>query len=138
VAALQATEEVSVVRVSSWHETRAVGGPSGQPDFLNGVLEARTEMAPEDLLWLLQRIETRFGRDRKNEVRHGPRTLDLDLLLHGDERRDGALLCLPHPGLEQRTFVLAPLSEIAPDLHLPGSQRSAAERLRELLSGVQP
>jgi len=132
VAALRATEEVEVVRVSAWHETRAVGGPAGQPDFLNGVLEARTELAPEDLLWLLQRIETRFGRDRKHEVRHGPRTLDLDLLLHGDERRAGATLDLPHPGLEQRVFVLAPLAELAPELRLPRSGQSVAERLRAL------
>lgn len=132
VAALRATEEVEVVRVSSWHETRAVGGPSGQPDYLNGVLEARTELGPEDLLWLLQRIETRFGRDRRNEVRHGPRTLDLDLLLHGEERRDDPALRLPHPGLEERAFVLAPLAEIAPDLLLPRSRLSVAERLRAL------
>ena len=134
VAALRASEEVLVVRVSSWHETRAVGGPAGQPDFLNGVLEARTELTPEDLLWLLQRIETRFGRARKNELRHGPRTLDLDLLLHGDERRTEAALTLPHPGLEERTFVLAPLAELAPELRLARTGQSVAERLRVLVA----
>jgi 2-amino-4-hydroxy-6-hydroxymethyldihydropteridine diphosphokinase len=138
VAALCATEEVEVVRVSSWHETRAVGGPSAQPDYLNGALEARTELAPEDLLWLLQRIETRFGRDRRNELHHGPRTLDLDLLLHGDERRDDAALRLPHPGLEERAFVLAPLAEIAPELRLPRSNLSVAERLRALAAEACP
>lgn len=132
VAALRATEEVEVVAVSRWHETRAVGGPPGQPDFLNGVLEARTELAPEDLLWLLQRIETRAGRDRRNEVRHGPRTLDLDLLLHGDERRAGPELELPHPRFEERLFVLAPLCELAPDLVLPRSGVSVAARVRAL------
>ena len=132
MAALRATEEVEVVGVSRWHETSAVGGPAGQPDFLNGVLEARTDLAPEDLLWLLQRIETRFGRDRKNEVRHGPRTLDLDLLLHGDERRDGPGLVLPHPGLEERAFVLAPLAELAPELVLPRSGQRVDARLATL------
>lgn len=137
VAALRATEEVEVVGVSSWHETRAEGGPSGQPDFLNGVLEVRTELSPEDLLWLLQRIETRFGRDRKSEVRHGPRTLDLDLLLHGDERRASASLTLPHPGLEERTFVLAPLCELAPELELPRCGLSVRARLAELALGTR-
>jgi 2-amino-4-hydroxy-6-hydroxymethyldihydropteridine diphosphokinase len=132
VAALRATEEVEVVAVSSWHETRAVGGPPGQPDYLNGALEARTELAPEDLLWLVQRIETRFGRDRRNEVRHGPRTLDLDLLLHGDERRASATLRLPHPGLEERAFVLAPLSELAPELVLPHCGLTVRARLARL------
>lgn len=136
VAALRATEEVEVLRVSSWHTTRAEGGPAGQPDFLNGVLEARTELGPEDLLWLLQRIETRFGRDRRQEVRNGPRTLDLDLLLHGDERRSGPELTLPHPGLEERVFVLAPLAELAPELLLPRSRMTVRARLAALTSGA--
>lgn len=128
---LRATDGVEVLAVSRFHETRAVGGPPGQPDFLNGVLELRTELAPEDLLWLLQRIETRAGRDRRNEVRHGPRTLDLDLLLFGNERRSGPELELPHPRLEQRTFVLAPLAELAPELVLP-SGASVGARLAAL------
>jgi len=136
VASLGATEGVEVWAVSGWHETRAVGGPAGQPDFLNGVLELRTELSPEDLLWLLQRIETRAGRDRRNEVRHGPRTLDLDLVLFGDERRAGPELVLPHPGLEERTFVLAPLAELAPELVLPGAGVSVAARLAALTQGA--
>lgn len=132
VEALRAADEVEVLRVSPWFETPAEGGPGGQPDFLNGVLEARTGLSPQDFLWLLMRIETQFGRDRRAEVRHGPRTLDLDLLLYGELELDGPGLVLPHPRLEERTFVLEPLCAIEPDLVLRRCGRTARERLGEL------
>ena len=130
--ALSTADGVEVVRVSAWHVTRPVGGPPGQGDYLNGVLEARTTLTPEDLLWLLQRVETQFGRDRAREVPNGPRTLDLDLLLYGREHIERAGLVVPHPRMEARLFVLEPLAELAPELVLPGCGKRVCERVAEL------
>jgi pantoate--beta-alanine ligase len=132
VEALRCTDEVEVVRVSPWFETHAEGGPSGQPDFLNGCLEARTTLAPRTFLWLLQRLETQFGRERAREVRHGPRTLDLDLLFYDELTLDEPELVLPHPRLEERLFVLEPLATLAPELVLPRCRRTVRERVAEL------
>lgn len=132
VEALRAADGVRVLRVSPWIETRAEGGPQGQPDFLNGCLEAETTLAPGDFLWLLQRIETQYGRSRASEVRHGPRTLDLDLLLYGDEEIEEPGLSVPHPRMEERLFVLEPLAALAPERRLPRSGRTARERALEV------
>ena len=137
VEALRSADDIEVVRVSPWIETRAVGGPAGQPDFLNGCLEARTTLAPEDLLWLLQRIETQFGRERAREPRHGPRPLDLDLLLYGELELARPDLVVPHPRMEERTFVLEPLCALAPELRLR-SGRTVRERLAELRGELRP
>lgn len=94
------------------------------PDFLNGVAELDTALAPLDLLDHLQRIEHAHGRERP--WRNAPRTLDLDLLLHGDARLDHERLVLPHPRLHERAFVLAPLSELRADLVVPGHGPIAA------------
>lgn len=88
------------------------------PDFMNAVAALQTQLDAQDLLARLQAIEHRFGRVRP--YRNAPRTLDLDLLLHGDARSDSAFLQLPHPRLHERAFVLAPLTELAPDLEIPG------------------
>src|SRR5262245_38500563 len=130
--ALRYADEVEVVRVSPWFETRAEGGPPGQADYLNGCLEARTTLAPHTLLWLLQRLETQFGRDRAREVRHGPRPLDLDILFYGELELASPELVLPHPRLEERLFVLEPLCALAPELVLPRSGRRVRERVAEL------
>lgn len=82
------------------------------PDYINAVAELRTQLEPHDLLAQLQALERRFGRERP--YRHAPRTLDLDLLLFGDRRVASSTLTLPHSGLHQRAFVLAPLAELAP------------------------
>jgi 2-amino-4-hydroxy-6-hydroxymethyldihydropteridine diphosphokinase len=132
VAALSSADDVEVMRVSPWIETLPEGGPSGQGNYLNGCLEARTELEPETFLWLLQRIETQFGRDRAREERHGPRPLDLDLLLFGTRRIHSPTLSVPHPRMEERTFVLEPLAALAPELVLGGCGRSVRERLAEL------
>lgn len=132
VEALRSADEVEVLRVSPWFETRAEGGPPGQPDYLNGCLAARTTLAPEDLLWLLQRIETQFGRERAHEVPNGPRPLDLDLLLYGELELALPDLVVPHPRLEQRLFVLEPLCALAPELELPRSRMRVRERVAEL------
>ena len=88
------------------------------PDFYNAVAELTTTLSPPELLQALQAIEQAFGRERP--YHHAPRTLDLDLLLHGDVRLDTPALTLPHPRLQLRAFVLRPLLDLAPDLAAPG------------------
>ncbi|AOU98549.1 2-amino-4-hydroxy-6-hydroxymethyldihydropteridine diphosphokinase [Acidihalobacter yilgarnensis] len=94
-------------------------GPQDQPDFINAVARLDTALAPLDLLDALQAIEADQGRVRSGE-HWGPRTLDLDLLLHGDRTLAIPRLTLPHPGMHERDFVLYPLAEIAPWLVIPG------------------
>lgn len=129
---IAAIDSVHIVRRSSWYETDAVGGPAHQPRYLNGALWIDTRLRPAELLSALQAIERAHGRDRAREPRHGPRTLDLDLLLFGSESIDEPGLTVPHPRMEERTFVLAPLAEIAPGLLLPRSGKLVIERLKEL------
>lgn len=138
VSALRAAPEVTVLDVSSFHRTAPTGGPAGQRTYLNAALSLRTELAPLSLLRLLLSIEARFGRDRANEVRWGPRRLDLDLLLHGERHLASVELTLPHPRMEDRLFVLEPLAEIAPGLRLPRSGVRIERRIEQLesLSGV--
>ncbi|RQW82408.1 MAG: 2-amino-4-hydroxy-6-hydroxymethyldihydropteridine diphosphokinase [Methylococcus sp.] len=94
-------------------------GPSDQPDYVNAVMALDTGLEPLALLDHLQAIENAEGRVRMGE-RWGPRTLDLDLLLYGEDVIQHERLTVPHPGLHQREFVLYPLFEIAPDLKIPG------------------
>ena len=109
-------EHMDVVAVSGVYETAPVGGPD-QDDFLNAVLIVETSLAPYDLLALCQRVET--AHDRVREVRWGPRTLDLDILLFGDRLIDEPRLKVPHYQIQERAFVLYPLAELAPqDLRL--------------------
>ncbi|MGH8271919.1 MAG: 2-amino-4-hydroxy-6-hydroxymethyldihydropteridine diphosphokinase [Gammaproteobacteria bacterium] len=105
-------------------------GPVPQPDFVNAVAALETALAPEVLLDELLAIESRHGRERGE--RWGPRTLDLDLLLYGDETISTPRLQVPHPRLAERAFVLAPFAELAPDLQVPG-----AGTVMELLSRVE-
>ena len=93
-------------------------GPADQPDFINSVAALHTELSPLDLLDQLQRIEQTHGRERG--LRWGPRTLDLDLLLYGDQLIQNDRLSVPHPGIGERAFVLLPLAELVPDLEVPG------------------
>lgn len=110
---------IAVVACSRWHETAPCGGPPGQEQFLNGAAVVRTGLGPHQLLALLQRIEIAHGRTRA--VRHGPRTLDLDLLLRADQFTCATpVLTLPHPRLHERAFVLLPLAEIAAAWRIPG------------------
>ncbi len=95
-------------------------GPEPQPDFVNAVAGLLTLLAPDRLLDELLAIERRQGRDRSDGVRWGPRRIDLDLLVHGATVMDTDALVLPHPGIAARNFVLFPLLEIAPGLHVPG------------------
>jgi 2-amino-4-hydroxy-6-hydroxymethyldihydropteridine diphosphokinase len=109
-----------VVAVSTLRETDPVG-ITDQPRFLNGVAVLETELAPRELLDVLLAVERRLGRERGR--RWGPRTIDLDLLLYGDEVIDETGLTIPHPRLHERRFVLEPLADIAPKLVVPGYGR---------------
>ncbi|BAU48681.1 2-amino-4-hydroxy-6-hydroxymethyldihydropteridine pyrophosphokinase [Sulfurifustis variabilis] len=125
-ADLRTLPHTTLVRCSSLYRSAPVG-PVAQPDFVNAVCSVDTGLSSERLLAGLLEIERKHGRDRGSGRKGGPRTLDLDLLLYGDERRDDAVLALPHPRLHERAFVLYPLSEIAPGLVVPG--RGAVEEL---------
>ncbi len=94
-------------------------GPSDQPDYVNAVMAVKTGLAPHDLLTGLQAIETAQGRVRVGK-RWGPRNLDLDILLYGEEMIITADLIVPHVGIAERAFVLYPLADIAPDIEVPG------------------
>ncbi len=96
-------------------------------DYINAVVQLHTRLSPVALLDALQAIETRFGRERP--YRNAPRTLDLDLLLYGQQRIDTPRLTVPHPRMHERAFVLVPLAEIAPDLALAAPADQRIERL---------
>jgi 2-amino-4-hydroxy-6-hydroxymethyldihydropteridine diphosphokinase len=129
--ALAALPASRCVARSPLYRTTPVGGPSGQPDYLNAVAALDTTLDPEALLTALRGIESAQGRMRT--VRWGPRTLDLDLLLYDALIRNDPRLTLPHPRLHERAFVLYPLYDIAPALLLPG-----LGRLREWLASCPP
>lgn len=120
IAALEAPG-VSVRKVSSVYETAPVGPI--QPDFLNAVAEVSTGLDAPNLLAVLEKIEAQIGRTPGE--RWGPRELDLDLLLFGDEVIHEPALEVPHPEMIRRSFVLVPLLEIAPDSRLPAGDRLA-------------
>lgn len=115
VAGLGAADGTSVVAVSRVYETDPVGGPDQGP-FLNAVVAIETDLGPRALLALGQRLEGEAGRDPDpaRRPRWGPRPLDVDILLVGDEVVSEADLVVPHPLLEERAFVLAPLADVAP------------------------
>lgn len=116
-----------VTRVSSIYETEAISEVP-QPLFLNMVVEiGNTLPTPEQVMARLLRIEFALGRIR--ELKDGPRTIDLDLLLYGDVEKETDFLRLPHPRLHERRFVLEPLAEVAPKLVHPVMKKSAAELL---------
>lgn len=121
--ALTRLPESRLLRASSLYRTAPVG-IHGQPDFINAVAVLETSLLPNALLSALFEIEAQFGRRR--DFRHAPRTLDLDLLLYGNETIDTPELKLPHPRMHLRAFVLAPLLEIAPDCAIPGRGSAAA------------
>ncbi len=116
IARLPAT---TLVARSAYYESEPLDAPG--EDYVNAVAHVRTSLAPLDLLHALQGIEQ--AHDRARPFPRAPRTLDLDLLLHGTRTLDTPELELPHPRLAERAFVLGPLAEIAPGLHVPGRGR---------------
>jgi 2-amino-4-hydroxy-6-hydroxymethyldihydropteridine diphosphokinase len=129
-AAFRALESLGQVTArSSLYETAPIG-VTEQPFFVNAVAALRTADSPEVLLEKLLAIERDFGRDRRNSIPKGPRTLDLDLLLMNEIVLNTQALTLPHPAIAERRFVLVPLVEIAPDLRHPILQAT----MRDLLA----
>jgi 2-amino-4-hydroxy-6-hydroxymethyldihydropteridine diphosphokinase len=114
----QAAAAIGAARLSTIRETEP-WGYEPQPQFLNAVAEVETSLEPRPFLTHLLDVERRLGRERVGP-QWGPRTIDLDLLLHGDATVDEPGLVLPHPHLLQRLFVLEPLAELAPTLEIPG------------------
>lgn len=134
IAALGEIPQSRVVAVSSFYRTPPLG-PQDQPDYLNAAVELETALAPEALLDHTQRIELQQGRVRKEE-RWGPRTLDLDIMLFGNETLHTERLTVPHYDMHNRGFMLWPLAEIAPDLHFPNG--TALSSLLLALNSTKP
>lgn len=127
IADLPATQ---VVKSSSLYET-APWGKTDQDEFLNQVIEIETALQPEELLHELQNIEIKMGRQRKEKW--GPRLIDLDILLYGNEVIDDPQLTIPHPYLRERLFVLVPLAEIGAELQFPDDGATVQEVLSRVL-----
>jgi 2-amino-4-hydroxy-6-hydroxymethyldihydropteridine diphosphokinase len=121
---------IQVVASSPLYETEPVGGPPDQQPYLNAVLQIRTTLAPDELLRCCLAVESRFGRRR--HVSCGPRTLDVDLLFYGAQTCNGEGLIVPHPRLHLRSFVLAPLNDVAPELVHPLLGQTVSELYRRL------
>jgi 2-amino-4-hydroxy-6-hydroxymethyldihydropteridine diphosphokinase len=125
---------IAIVRGSSVYETKPVG-VLDQPDFLNMVVQIKTSLPPLDLLAVCLGVETGVGRERLQ--RWGPRTIDLDILVYGGVTLNDKHLALPHPRIHERSFVLLPLAEIAPELWLKG--KTIQERALDVgMAGLQP
>jgi len=130
VAELSAAEGVRLVRVSKLIETPAVGGPTDSPPYLNGACAVETTLGSHALMKILTDIEKDLGRVRR--IKWEPRTVDLDLLLYGNEVISSDNLIVPHPLMHERRFVLAPLAEIAKDVVHPMLQMSIGGLLDSL------
>jgi 2-amino-4-hydroxy-6-hydroxymethyldihydropteridine diphosphokinase len=115
---LERLPDTCLVARSSLYGSKPMG-PADQPDYVNAVAGIDTRLPAADLLQALMQIEDRQERKRSAEP-WGPRTLDLDLLLYGEQRIITPTLTVPHPGMHERDFVLVPLAEIAGNLHVPG------------------
>ncbi|MEX2612878.1 MAG: 2-amino-4-hydroxy-6-hydroxymethyldihydropteridine diphosphokinase [Gaiellaceae bacterium] len=118
---LAADPGIEVLEISQLRETEPVGDVE-QPSFLNGAVAVETTLSPRELLDVLLHVERELGRVRDGE-RWGPRTIDLDLLLYGDEIVDEDGLRVPHPRLHERRFALEPLVDLEPELEIPGLGR---------------
>ena len=133
VRRLDRADGVAVCALSKLYETAPVGGPRGQDPYYNAVVALRTGLAPEELLDVLQEIETAHQRTRT--VPWGPRTLDLDLLFYGDSEVSTPRLTVPHAMMRQRRFVLRPLADIAPGAVDPVTGATVAALLAALPPG---
>jgi 2-amino-4-hydroxy-6-hydroxymethyldihydropteridine diphosphokinase len=135
MARLEKISNRPILKSALW-QTSPVDCPPGSPPFVNAVaaLVPFADETPELLLYKLRALEKKFGRAPK-KVLNEPRALDLDLIAFGAETRGTAELTLPHPRAHLRRFVLQPLSEIAPDLVLPGQSKTVSQLLTELPAG---
>lgn len=126
IEAIGQVEQMSVVKQSSIYETEPVGYQD-QAKFLNQVIEVQTTYSPMELLLACQSIEKKLGRER--DVRWGPRTIDLDILLYNHEDIMTNQLIVPHPRMDSRAFVLVPLAELNPELVIPTTNQTVSEQL---------
>ncbi|MGZ8165138.1 MAG: 2-amino-4-hydroxy-6-hydroxymethyldihydropteridine diphosphokinase [Methylobacter sp.] len=133
--AIASIADVKELEFSSLYHSPPMG-PQDQPDYLNAVMAVETHTPPVNLLRCLQAIENEQGRIRKGD-RWGARTLDLDLLMYGDQQIESPELTVPHPGLAERSFVLYPLAEIAPHLSVPGKGNIADLIVKCPLNGLR-
>ncbi|NUP58719.1 MAG: 2-amino-4-hydroxy-6-hydroxymethyldihydropteridine diphosphokinase [Pseudarthrobacter sp.] len=136
VADLVDPPEVRLLAVSPIVQTKAVGGPEGQPDFLNMVITVETCLSPQELLAHCQAVENKHHRVR--EVHWGPRTLDVDIITYGNVRSDDPELTIPHPRAASRAFVLYPWSLIEPGAALDGERISALAARAEDFGDLAP
>ncbi|WP_010531193.1 2-amino-4-hydroxy-6-hydroxymethyldihydropteridine diphosphokinase [Lentibacillus jeotgali] len=128
--ALNAHRQITIIKKSSIYQTDPVGY-TDQAEFLNMVIELDTSLLPMELLDVCQAIEKQLGRRR--EIRFGPRTIDLDILMYNQENRETERLILPHPRMLERAFVLIPLGEIAPELTITAvGHKRAADYIKAL------
>jgi 2-amino-4-hydroxy-6-hydroxymethyldihydropteridine diphosphokinase len=118
IAALEKIDATRLIAASSLYRNPPMG-PIEQPDYINAAATLLTRLAPRDLLARLQDLERRQGREQKSRQRWGPRRLDLDILTYGHRTISEQTLQIPHPGISERNFVLLPLLEIVPQLHIP-------------------
>lgn len=116
--------ETSVLAISSLYRSSPIGTSTPQPDYYNAVIELKTNLPAEQLLTEMLRIESAHGRIRPAPA-NSARILDLDLLLYSDLTRSEPYLTLPHPRIQERAFVLYPLTELAPEIIIPGIGRAA-------------
>lgn len=133
VRLLQEVPGLSIKKISSFYETEPWGGVV-QDYFLNQVLEIETSLEPLELLHCCQEIEREMGRKRK--IHWGPRIIDIDILSYGNIKINSAELILPHPYMEEREFVLAPLREIAPDFILPSGKFAKNVKRNEMVKKI--
>lgn len=137
VEALSELPNSRLIAESPRYRTAPVGDPD-QPEFTNSVVALETALEPLELLRQMQAIETRLGRRRDPARRWGPRAIDLDLLLYGDQVIHLPELTVPHPRMSARGFVLAPLSDLAPKIELPGLGPLSTLLSEVDLTGVRP
>ncbi|SET84095.1 2-amino-4-hydroxy-6-hydroxymethyldihydropteridinediphosphokinase [Oceanobacillus limi] len=129
IAHLSKNEVIKITKQSSIYQTAPVGY-TNQADFLNMVVEVETTLPPYKLLDVCQNIESQLGR--KRDIRYGPRTIDLDILVYNEENNRTERLTIPHPRMHERAFVLIPLEEIAPSLILPSMGGAVNDLLNKL------
>ncbi|RLL41661.1 2-amino-4-hydroxy-6-hydroxymethyldihydropteridine diphosphokinase [Oceanobacillus piezotolerans] len=127
---LESHKDITIIKKSSIYETEPVGYLD-QADFLNIVIEIETSLSSISLLDFCQRIEYQLGRERN--IRFGPRTIDLDILIYNQENSSVERLILPHPRMHERAFVVIPLYEISPDIMVPKWNKTVSELRSELL-----
>ncbi|WP_164670645.1 2-amino-4-hydroxy-6-hydroxymethyldihydropteridine diphosphokinase [Virgibacillus doumboii] len=126
---LDSNDKIITVKKSSIYQTAPVGY-TDQGDFLNMVVEIDTSLPSEELLDFCQYVERHLGR--KRDIRFGPRTIDLDILVYNQENSKTERLTIPHPRMHKRAFVLIPLHEIVPDLQLTDSSKTVSNYIEEL------